>query len=162
MSRQIIVPEQILVGQEDGRHVLLTIYADERGPAAQFVCDAAGAIQHPRQACIAGHRMIAVSAMWAQHQPYGQVLGILNEAQRLVEAAGWPSADGVEGVLDTGVTIEDLRVLDELPAEPAACGYNAAAGFVFEAEQVGTAVAYSDADLEMLRRLAQSVYRLLG
>lgn len=162
MTSRQIAPEHILVGQEEGTHILLTIFADELGPAAQFVCDAAGAIEHPRQAALADHRMIAVSASWSQHQPYGRVLETLCEAQRLAEAAGWPLTPAVEGVLDTGALIDDLRVVDEWPAEPAASGYNAAAGFVFEAEQLGAAVAYSGADFEQLRQLAMAVYRLLS
>lgn len=159
-SRQIVTPEEILVGHPGAICVLVTVYADLESPATPWVSDAAGAC-HPRQAGLADHRMIAVSASWPEHRPYGTVLEVLGRVKELARAAGWTPAAGVEGILDTGTIVDDLRVIDDWPAEPAACGYNAARGLLIELEQTSKAVAYSAADLAKLRELALAVYRLL-
>lgn len=161
---QINLPHHIRLGANTRRgaakSAVVSLYGDMFAEHATWVCDAAMA-HHPRQACLATHRMIAVSCRWASSRPYGEVIAILERAQRLAEAAGWQIASGVDGVIDTGTIIDDLSIVESFPADPQAYGYNAACGFTFEAEQPATAVAFSDGDVAALTVLAQQVFDLL-
>lgn len=161
---QIDLPYGISLGgntwQGAEKSVLVTLYGDENASYASWVCDAAMA-EHPRQACLAPHRMIAVCGRWADPRPYDRVVEILESAQQLFEEAGWRITSRVEGILDTGTCIDDLQVVDEFPASPNLRGYNAACGFGFECEKPDGGFGYSDGEIAALTALAQQVLDLL-
>ena len=161
---QINLPHGISLGgntwQGAEKAALITLYGDEGADYAPWACEAATA-EHPRQACLASHRMIAVCGRWHDPRPYGRVVEVLEAAQRLLEGAGWQIASRVESILDTGTTIDDLRVVDEFPAMPNAHGYNAACAFVFECEKPDEGFAYSEGEITALTALAQQVLDLL-
>ena len=161
---QINLPHGIELGgntwQGAEKAAFITLYGDEGAVNAPWVMDAAMAT-HPREAALAPHRMIAVCGRWHGPRPYGRVVKALEVAQRLLEGAGWQIASGVEGHLDTGTVIDDLRVVDSFPANPQAHGYNAACGFVFECEKPDEGFVYSSGEIAALTALAQQVLDLL-
>ena len=161
---QINLPYGIELGgntrQGAEKSALVTLYGDEGADYAPWACEAAMA-EHPREAALATHRMIAVCGRWHDPRPYGRVVEVLEAAQRLLEGAGWQIASRVESILDTGTTIDDLRVVDEFPAMPNAHGYNAACAFVFECEKPDEGFAYSEGEITALTALAQQVLDLL-
>ena len=161
---QINLPHGIELGgntwQGAEKAAFITLYGDEGAVYAPWVFDAAMA-SHPREACLAPHRMIAVCGRWADPRPYGRVVEILEAAQRLLEEDGWQIASRVEGILGTGTVIDDLRVVDEFPEEERAGGYNAACAFVFECEKPDEGFAYSEGEITALTALALQVLDLL-
>lgn len=161
---QINLPYGIELGgntwRDAEKSTLITLYGDERADYAPWAMDAAMA-SHPREAALAPHRMIAVCGRWRDPRPYGRVVETLEAAQRLLEEAGWQIASRVEGILDTGIIIDDLRVVDEFPEEERAGGYNAACAFVFECEKPDQGFDYSDGEITALTALAQQVLDLL-
>ena len=161
---QINLPYGIELGnntrQGAEKSALVTLYGDEGAVYAPWVFDAAMA-SHPREAALAPHHMIAVCGRWADPRPYGRVVETLEVAQRLLKGAGWQIASSVEGHLDTGTVIDDLRVVDEFPEEERAGGYNAACAFVFECEKPDQGFDYSDGEITALTALAQQVLDLL-
>lgn len=161
---QMNLPESIQLGGntwlDAKKSVLVTIYGDENAIYAPWACEAAMA-EHPREACLAPHRMIAVCGRWRDPRSYDLVVETLEVAQRLFEGAGWRIASSVEGILDTGTLIDDLRVVDELPSEERAGGYNAACAFVFECEKPDEGFEYSSGEIAALTALAQQVLDLL-
>lgn len=161
---QINLPYGIELGgntrQGAEKSALVTLYGDEGADYAPWACEAAMA-EHPREAALASHRMIAVCGRWHDPRPDGRVVETLGAAQRLLEGDGWRIASGVEGSFGTGTAIDDLQVVDSFPENPNAHGYNAACAFVFECEKPDQGFDYSNGEIAALTVLAQQVLDLL-
>lgn len=138
----------------------LTLYGDVAHPAAQFVCDAAGA-GHPDEACLTDHQKVAVSVRFAHLRPYGETLRLLDAATDILRTAGWPPAKQIEGQMDSASSVCELAVDESLPPTPAAHGYNATRGFTVVVERVGTAPRFTAKERAALERLAAKAMKIV-
>lgn len=165
-NEQIIaMPQLIRLGgntwrEPSSRSLLLTPYGDINAVYAEQEMDAAMAT-HPREACMATYRMLAVCGRWGTPRPYGEVLKVLEQAQRLLKTKGWRIAPSLDGVLQTGAHVLDLTTVFEYPAEPGVVSYNAAKGFSFEAEKPWISPEWGKKALANASALAEEVYGLL-
>lgn len=139
------------------------LYGDVHHAAAQFACDAAGAIDHPDQAALSDHQKVSFWFRFADIRPYGKVQETFDHVANLLEAKGWKLAKAIEGLPDTGSSINDLadtnapgnfRSEEEFPEKPGVEGYNAAGGFSIVIEKLGTKPEFTKDEIEQLHQLA--------
>ncbi|MBI4215764.1 MAG: hypothetical protein HY602_03505 [Parcubacteria group bacterium] len=141
------------------------LYGDVNHPAAQYVCDAAGCIEHPDQAALSDHQKVSFWFRFSDIRPYGKVLDVFNKVADLLKAKGWEMAQAIDNLPDTGSSIGGLadtsfggpkyRDEAEFPPEPNAHGYNAADEFCVIVEKQGTKADFSADDIETIRSLAR-------
>jgi len=148
----------------------VTLFGDIAHPAAGWAMEACGA-EHPRHACLSENQMWSICFKFSSVRPYGDVLKQLDEVARLIKAAGWTPAKVIEGLPDTGSSVDDLAdtrdykfagtPAEAFPEEPFVSGYNAAGGFSFIFEKVGTKPVFSKEDIAAIRQLAGAAMQIV-
>ncbi len=151
-------------GNED--RMLVVLYGDIGHSAAQFELDAACA-EHPDQACLSGHQKVSFCCKFAQIRAYGDTLTLFEQVARTIETAGWKRAEAVDGLPDTGSSVNDLADTRDIkyaghpeasfPCEPNVQGYNAAGGFTIVVEKEGTKPEFSQDEIAAIGELAQRI-----
>jgi len=142
----------------------ICLYGDVNHAAAQFACDAAGEIEHPDQAALADHQKVSFWFRFADIRPYGKVQDLFDRVAALLKSKGWELAPVVEGLPDTGSSIDNLvdtnapghwdKSEEDFPEKPGVQGYNAAGGFSVVIEKLGTKPYFTEDEISELRQLA--------
>ncbi|MDP3996919.1 MAG: hypothetical protein Q8P73_00230 [bacterium] len=140
------------------------LYGDVNHATAQFACDAAGAIEHPDQAALADHQKVSFWFRFAEIRPYGKVQDTFDRVAALLEEKGWKVAPAIDGLPDTGSSIDNLvdtnapghwdKSEEDFPEEPGVQGYNAAGGFSIVVEKPGSKPYFTEDEVAELHQLA--------
>jgi hypothetical protein len=143
---------------EKGKCVVV-FYGDVNAPAAPYAMQAATA-EHPRHACLEDHQVIQIEIGFAQSKRVSEIDRMFTEVRRTFEGCRWRMVNPIEGLPDTGSSIDHLsddpRFKNESPVHGE---FNSAKGFILMVERRGTKPVFSKKVLDGVLNIAKGIVR---
>ena len=163
---------QIRFGGDQGqdRHGAC-LYGDVSHPSAPYAIMSVEYAPTPDHVALSDHQKVSFWFEFEKLRPYGEIIKASDTVIERLQAVGWAVAPAVPGYPETGSLTRDLvdtgmpeylgRPEADFPAEPNACGYNAASGFKVVVEKLGTEPIFSEDEIEELRALTRELGKLV-